>query len=135
MTAPRSPEEMDQVWADAFNAGDGEAVLALYEPGAAFVVPTGEVVEGLEAIGQVLAGFAPLKPSIELRTNKVVRAGDTAIVYSSFTVAATAPDGTALEMSGDPTVVLREQADGTWRFLIDDPGWSAQTVELFKAMG
>jgi uncharacterized protein (TIGR02246 family) len=131
----RTPEEMDSEWAEAFNAGDGAAVLALYEPGAAFVVPTGDVIEGHEALTQVLGGFLALKPRIDLRTKQVVRAGDTAIVYSSWTLSATAPDGTALEMSGEPTVVLREQPDGTWRFLIDDPGWSAQTIELFKAMG
>ncbi len=131
----RSPEEMDAEWTEAFNAGDWKAVLALYEPGAAFVLPTGEVIEGTETIGQALGGFAALKPSIDLRTRQVVRSGNVAIVYSTWTASGTAPDGTALEMSGEPTVVLREQPDGTWLFAIDDPGWSAQTVELFTSMG
>ena len=130
----RTPEEIDAEWMEAFNAGNGEAVLALYEPAAAFVLPTGEVVEGAETIGQVLGGFLAMKPRIDLRTKKVVRAGDIALVYSTWTLSATAPDGTALEMAGDSAVVLRPQADGTWKFVVDDPGWSAQTVELFKAM-
>ena len=46
MTMARTPEEIDPVWSEAFNAGDAEAVLSLYEPGAAFVLPTGETVEG-----------------------------------------------------------------------------------------
>lgn len=131
----RSPEEMDTEWAEAFNAGNGEALLGLYEPGAAFVMPTGEVIEGVENIAQALGGFFALKPSIDLKTRQVVQSGDLAIVYSTWTVTGTAPDGTALEMTGEPTVVLRRQGDGTWRFAIDDPGWSAQTVELFKSMG
>jgi uncharacterized protein (TIGR02246 family) len=130
----RTPDEFDAEWMEEFNAGNGEAVLALYEPGAAFVLPTGEVVEGAETIGQVLGGFLAMKPRIDLRTKQIVRAGDTALVYSTWTLSATAPDGTALEMSGEPAVVIRQQADGTWRLLIDDPGWSAQSVELFKAM-
>jgi uncharacterized protein (TIGR02246 family) len=131
----KSPEEMDAEWSEAFNAGNGEALLALYDPGAAFVMPTGEVLEGAEAIAQVLGGFFALKPRIDLRTEKVVRCGDTALVHSAWTVTGTAPDGTALEMGGQSAVVLREQPDGTWRFIVDDPGWSAETVELFKAMG
>jgi uncharacterized protein (TIGR02246 family) len=122
MTA-RTPEEIDAVWAEAFNAGDAEAVLALYEPGAAFVLPTGDVVEGLAAIAETLNGFLAMKPRIDLRTKKVLQAGDTAVVYSTWTLSATAPDGSAVEMAGDPTVVVRRQPDGTWRFVIDDPGW------------
>lgn len=130
----RTPDEMDAEWAGAFNAGDAKAVLALYEPGAAFQLPTGELIEGQEALAQTIDGFLALKPRIDLRTDRVLTAGDTAIVYSTWTLSATAPDGTALEMTGKPTVVLRRQADGNWLFLIDDPGWSAQTVELLKAM-
>lgn len=131
----RSPEEMDGEWSEAFNAGDGEAVLALYEPGAAFVLPTGDVIEGVDNIAQALGGFFAMKPRIDLRTTKVLRSGDTAIVYSTWTATGTAADGTTLEMSGDSTVALRQSAEGTWRFVIDDPGWSAQTIELFKSMG
>ena len=64
-----------------------------------------------------------------------MRCGDTAIANGSWTVTGTAPDGTAVEMTGQDTTVLREQADGTWRLVFDDPGWSEQTIELFKAMG
>ena len=119
----RAPEEIDPAWAEAFNAGDAEAVLSLYEPGAAFVLPTGDVVEGVAAIGETLNGFLAMKPRIDLRTKKVVRAGDTALVFSAWTLSATAPDGKAVEMAGDATIVVREQPDGTWKFAIDDPGW------------
>jgi uncharacterized protein (TIGR02246 family) len=131
----KSPEENNAEWAEAFNAGDGEALLALYDPEAKFVMPTGDVLEGVEAIGQALGGFFALKPRIDLRTERVLRCGDTAIANGSWTVTGTAPDGTAVEMSGRDTIALREQADGTWRLIIDDPGWSEQTIELFKAMG
>jgi uncharacterized protein (TIGR02246 family) len=123
MATARTPDEIDPVWMEAFNAGDAEAVLSLYEPGAAFVLPTGDVVEGLEAIRETLNGFLAMKPRIDLRTKNVRRAGDTALVFSGWTLSATAPDGSAVEMAGDATIVVREQPDGTWRFVIDDPGW------------
>jgi uncharacterized protein (TIGR02246 family) len=124
MTA-HSPEEIDKVWSEAFNAGDGPGVLSLYEPAAAFVLPTGDVVEGPAAIGEALVGFFAMKPTIDLRTERVLRAGDTALVYSSWTVTGTAEDGTAVKMTGNAKVVVREQADGTWKFVLDDPGWAA----------
>ena len=123
MTA-KSPEDMDPAFMEAFNAGDGETLLALYEPDAAFVVPSGEVIVGPAAIGEALAGFSDLKPKIDLRTERILRNGDTALVYSSWTVNGTGPDGPVV-MTGNSTVVVREQSDGTWRFAIDDPGWNA----------
>lgn len=122
--AARAPEEIDPVWSEAFNAGDADGVLSLYEPGAAFVVPTGEVITGLDAIREVLGGFLAMKPTIDLQTRKILRTGDTALVYSAWTLSATADDGSAIEMTGNATVVLREQPDGTWCFVIDDPGWT-----------
>jgi len=122
MTA-KSPEDIDPVWAEAFNAGDGAALLSLYEPEAAFVLPSGDVVEGPAAIGEALGGFFAMKPSIDLRTERILRTGDTALVYSSWTVNGTGPDG-PIVMTGNAKVVLREQADSTWKFVIDDPGWN-----------
>lgn len=121
--AARAPEEVDPLWAEAFNTGDGDGVLSLYEPGAAFVVPTGEVITGLEAIREALGGFLAMKPSIDLQTGQILRTGDTALVYSAWTLSATADDGSAIEMTGNAKVVVREQSDGRWCFVIDDPGW------------
>ena len=88
----KSPEENNAEFAEAFNACDGEALLALYDPEARFVMPTGDVLEGVEAIGQALGGFFALKPRIDLRAERVLRCGDTAIANSSWTVTGTAPD-------------------------------------------
>jgi uncharacterized protein (TIGR02246 family) len=119
----KSPEEIDLVWSEAFNVADGEAVLSLYEPGAVFVLPNGDGVEGPAAIGEALGGFFAMKPRIDLRTQRVLRTGDTALVYSSWTVTGTAEDGSPIELTGNAKVVVREQSDGTWKFVIDDPGW------------
>jgi conserved hypothetical protein len=122
MTA-RAPEEIDPVWAEAFNNGDADAVVSLYEQGATFVLPSGEVISGVEAIRETLNGYLAMKPRIDLKTKKVLRAGDVVILYSSWTLSATAEDGSAVDMAGDATVVSRQQPDGTWRLVIDDPGW------------
>jgi uncharacterized protein (TIGR02246 family) len=123
MTA-KSPEDIDPAFTEAFNAGNGEGVLSLYEPEAAFVLPSGDVVNGPGAIGEALGGLLATKPRIDLRTERIIRTGDTALVYSSWTQTGTGPDGSAVQMTGKSKVVVREQADGTWKFVIDDPGWN-----------
>jgi uncharacterized protein (TIGR02246 family) len=130
----RTPDELDAEWAEAFNAGDGEKLLGLYEAGAAFVLPGGDVVEGVDNIASAVGGFFALKPRIDLQTRRVIRTGEIALVYSSWTVTGTAPDGSTVELQGEPVVVLREQADGTWKFVLDDPGWSDGTAELLSAL-
>ena len=124
MTA-KSPEDIDPAFAEAFNAADGETLLSLYEPEAVFVAPSGELAVGPAAIGEVVGPFFAMKPQIDLRTESVLRTGDTALVYSSWTVTGTAEDGSDVVMTGKSKVVIREQADGTWKFVIDDPGWNA----------
>ena len=121
----RTPEEIDPEFMEAMNAGNAEALLAFYEPGATFVFPTGDVAEGVEAIGQAMKELLALHPRLDLRTKRVVRAGDTALVHSTFTVKGTAPDGSTIEMAGSRAIVIRQQPDGTWRMVIDDPGWAS----------
>jgi len=52
---------------------------------------------------------------------EVLISGDTALVSNAWTMNGTAPDGTALAHAGLSADVVRRQADGTWRILIDQP--------------
>lgn len=124
MTA-RSPEEIDPAFEAAFNAKDGATLLSLYEADGAFVLPTGDVIHGPAAIGEALGPLFAMNPTMNLKTERILRAGDVALVYSSWTVTGTAEDGSAVAMAGDSKVVVREQADGTWKVVLDDPGWKA----------
>jgi uncharacterized protein (TIGR02246 family) len=103
------------------NEGDVDAALALYEPDAAFVPEPGTIVHGLDAIRQALERFAALEPTLTGAIQKVVEADGTALVRNRWTLTGTAPDGVPIELAGLSADVLRRQADGSWRVLIDDP--------------
>ena len=118
--AARTPEEVNPQLIDAINRGDVDAALELYEPGAAFVTEEGVVV-GHDAIRPVMEAFIATKPSLTMEPKEVVRSGDVAITRGTWKLVGTGPDGDAIEMNGRSVEVVREQADGTWRFLIDDP--------------
>ena len=48
--AARTPEELDVLFARAVNAGDIEAMIKLYEPGACLMPEPGRVVSGTKAV-------------------------------------------------------------------------------------
>jgi ketosteroid isomerase-like protein len=65
------------------------------------------------------------KPRLEMKVPIVVQNGDLALTVSDYTVTSTGPDGKQASSSGRGTEVVRRQADGTWRFIIDNPTGTA----------
>jgi len=119
--AARSPEEIDRIFERELNAGNLDGLVALYEPTAAFTVEPGKVVTGTAAIREAVAGFLALKPNISLSPRVLADTGDIAMVSSKWKLKGTAPDGSAVDLTGESVEILRRQADGTWKFIIDSP--------------
>ena len=119
--APNSPEDMHSEFTRAFNAGDVDALLRLYEPEAIMTPEPGTAVAGTDAIREALNGYLALKSKIEFKTQPVFKAGNLALMHGDWTLAGTAPDGNAVNLTGHSTEVLRRQPDGTWLYVIDIP--------------
>jgi uncharacterized protein (TIGR02246 family) len=120
MSAP-SPEAIHRAFTTAFNAGDIAALLALFEPDASIAPAPGEVVTGLDAIREALSGFLALKGQMSIETLRVIPSGDVALLHGMWLLTGTGPDGSPLELAGRNTEVVRRQADGSWRFVVDNP--------------
>ncbi len=116
-----SPEQCDILIGQAISAGDLDAALALYEPGATFVAEPGRSVTGTDAIREVLTGFLAMKPTFTIEAPLVVQAGDTALLHSKWTLTGTGPDGSAVNMEGQGIEVVRRQSSGNWLFVVDHP--------------
>jgi ketosteroid isomerase-like protein len=119
--AARSPEEIDRIFERELNAANVEGLLALYEAGAAFAVEPGKVVTGTAAIREAIEGFLSMKPTMRLTPRVLANAGDIAMVSSKWVLKGSAPDGSAVDLSGESVEILRRQTDGTWKFVIDSP--------------
>lgn len=119
--AARRPEEVDQLFVQAFSAGDLEALVALYEPDAALVSQSGQVVKGREAIREALQGFIALCGEFCLDVKSVAETCDLALVRSDWSLVGTAPGGCLVNLSGRGSEVVRRQPDGTWLYVIDNP--------------
>jgi uncharacterized protein (TIGR02246 family) len=120
MTAD-TPIRTVELVSERISAGDVDGALALYEPEAAFTPQPGQVVTGAAAIRRALEGFTALRPKLQGQVEKLIEAGDVALVLNRWTLEGTAPDGAAIEMSGLSADVVRRQPDGRWLVLIDDP--------------
>ena len=115
-----TPEGVIKGFADRISRGDVEGAVRLYEPEAVFVAQPGRTVCRTEAIRVELERFAALEPELTGEIHGVREGGGVALVLNRWSLKGRSPEG-AVEMSGISADVLRRQADGTWRVLIDDP--------------
>jgi ketosteroid isomerase-like protein len=122
MTMPtHEPQDAHARFAVAYNAGDLEGLLALYEPDAATVLEPERVVASTAAIREALEEFLALWGTIALATGTVVRAGELALLHGSWTLQGTGADGSPVSLGDRTSEVARRQADGSWRYVIGDP--------------
>jgi len=119
-----APEAVIERFSQLLAEGDLDAMVELYEPDATFAPQPGAEVTGRDAIRDALAAFLAVKPRMTGTIEKVLCAGDTALVANRWTLSGTAPDGSPVEMASTSADVLRRRSDGSWGIVIDDP-WGA----------
>ena len=111
----------------AMNAHNLESAMTLFEPGASFVVKPGVVVSGTAGIRQALEGFMALKPTLTIDAQQLVEAADVAQYCARWSITGIDPTGTAVQLTGRSSSILRLQPDGRWLFLLDNP-WGTDIV-------
>jgi len=116
-----TPVQVLQSIVDGINTGNLDALMTLYEPEAAFADQPGTLAHGFGGVRQSLAAFIGMKGTLDLKVTRVLEAGGLALVVGRWSFRGTAPDGTAVTLTGGNADVLRRQGDGSWRFVIDNP--------------
>jgi uncharacterized protein (TIGR02246 family) len=116
-----TPEEVLNSIVEGINTGNLESLMTLYETDACFATQPGQLAKNRESISQSLCGFIDLKGKLDLKIKRVLQASDLALVTTEWSFNGTGPDGNPVNISAKSADVLREQADGTWRFVIDNP--------------
>src|SRR5512143_3339230 len=100
MDTARNPEDLDRLFAQGLNAGDLEALAALYEPRATLSPEPGKTVVGIAAIREALAGFIAGKPRMTLEPRVLSKSTDLALISSKWKLAMTGADGKPVDVSG-----------------------------------
>jgi len=122
-----TPEQIHRLFEDLFNAGDIDGLMELYESDAALVAQPGSVEHGSEQVRAALQGFLALKSRITMNTKLVLAVGDLAYLSNTWSLNGTGPDGNPVALGATTAEVARRQADGTWRYVIDN-AWGDQAV-------
>jgi uncharacterized protein (TIGR02246 family) len=122
-----TPEQIHRLFEEAFNAGELDSLMELYEPDAALIAQPGSVAHGSDQARAALQGFLALKGRITLNTKLVVTSGDLAYLANTWSLTGTGPDGNPVALGATTAEVARRQADGSWRYVIDN-AWGDQAV-------
>jgi uncharacterized protein (TIGR02246 family) len=116
-----SPAEIHTLFRNAFNIGDVEALVALYEPDAILVVD-GKSVSGREEIRKAFENILLARGRMTLETRAVVESQQgLAVLHGGWVIERATGTGAELMTRGLSTEVVRRQPDGTWLFVIDNP--------------
>ena len=115
------PAEIHTLFRHAFNLGDVEALLALYEPNAVLMVD-GKKLIGRESIRKALESFLARRGRMTLQTRAVVESPHgLAVLHGGWVIEPPRGMGADIATRGLSTEVVRKQPDGTWLFVIDNP--------------
>jgi len=117
----QSAQDIHQQFQAALNAGDIDALMALYEPSCALLLGPGNVVEGLDAVRKAQLDLMALHGEFRIETREVVEVGDLALVSGSWSFNGSDANGAPVTLGGITADVLRCQPDGRWLYVIDVP--------------
>lgn len=105
----------------AFHDKNIERVLSSYEQDATIVFQPGEPSDQIANIRAGFEGFFAVNPRFDYAGHEVYVSGDIAVHIAPWTMSGQTPDGQELKQSGLSIAVLRQQPDGEWLMVIDNP--------------
>jgi len=114
------PEDLYVALGEAYNAGDLETILSLYDPKAVFVIKPGRVTEGPAELRAALQHLIELRGRLTAVPHTLVRSDDLMLVLGKFTLSGRRRDGTPFENASRFVDVLRLQPDGRWLVAVDN---------------
>jgi uncharacterized protein (TIGR02246 family) len=118
-------DKLYDAWQSRLNSGDIDGLVDLYVSDVLYVNPDGKEMTGKSLVRADFEGLIALKPQIVLGNRRHLVYQDIALTTNHWKLKLTNPDGTQQELTGGGIEVMRKQADGGWRYIIDDASRSA----------
>lgn len=105
-----------------FAKKDVDAMMSLYREDSVMVSKSGfETVTGLDSIHSILEGFANNGENVKITLRTLYQNGNTALVIVDWSLNSRNENGNVIKISGTATDVLKQDVDGSWYYLIDNP--------------
>jgi len=115
MNLPKRAEDAHSTLASAYNTGDLATVLSMYDVTGIIVPEPGKPVSGKEKFEEAVKAILSVKGKMEIRTVYCLRIGDLAVGRSEWSIT----DGDEVKISAKGIEVMKQQADGSWKIVID----------------
>ena len=119
-TVPTRPEQLHPALTDAYNAGDLEGMLALYDSRAVFVIKPGRVTDGPAELRVALGRLIEIRGHLAVRPDSFVGSDDLVLVLGEYTLSGRRRGGIPFEVESRFADVLRRQVDGRWLIVVDN---------------
>ncbi|MBI3218733.1 MAG: DUF4440 domain-containing protein [Bacteroidetes bacterium] len=115
MNLPTRAEDAHATLAAAFNTRDLATVLRMYDVTGVMVAEPGKPVSGKEKWEEAIKGILAIEGKMEIKTVYCLQAGDVAVGRSEWNIT----DGKEVKVSAKGIELMKQQADGTWKIVID----------------
>ena len=115
MNLPTKAEDVHTMLANAFNSGNVEAILRLYDVNGIIVAEPGKPLSGKAKFEEAIKGILSIKGKMEIKTVYCLQTGDVAVGRSEWSIT----DGAEVKVSAKGVEVMKQQTDGTWKIIVD----------------
>jgi uncharacterized protein (TIGR02246 family) len=115
MNLPKRAEDAHKTLAAAFNTGNVETVLNMYDFNGIIVPEPGKPVSGRQKFEEAIKAILSIKGKMEIKTVYCLQTNDLAVGRSEWNIT----DGNEVKVSAKGIEVMKQQPDGTWKIVID----------------
>ena len=115
MNLPTRAADAHATLAAAYNTGDVATVMNMYDVTGIFVPETGQPLSGAAQFETVIKSILSIKGTMEIKTVYCLQTGNIAVGRSEWNIT----DGDEVKVSAKGIEVMKQQADGTWKIIVD----------------
>jgi len=115
MNLPTRAQDAHASLAAAFNTGDVNTVLSMYDFTGIIVPEPGKPVTGREQFEAAIKAILSIRGKMEIKTVYCLQTGNVAVGRSEWNIT----DGEEVKIQSKGIEVMKQQPDGTWKIVID----------------
>jgi ketosteroid isomerase-like protein len=115
MNLPKKAEDVHAVLANAFNTGDVDTVMSMYDVTGIIVPEPGKPVSGKVKFEEAIKGILSIKGKMDIKTVYCLQTGNIAVGRSEWNIT----DNGETKISAKGIEVMKQQADGSWKIIVD----------------
>jgi len=115
MNLPTQPQDVHARLAEAYNTGDVNTVMNMYDFNGILVPQPGKAVSGKAGFEEAVKGILSITGKMDIKTIYCLSAGDLAVGRSEWSIT----ENGITKISAGGIEVMQKQTDGTWKVLFD----------------